>query len=144
MTIIRFSGLELDFLQDRVDTGGSLDLFTMVVQSNANMPVAHYHETWDETVYSLCGTTTWRIAGRDVALEAGRSIFIPRGTVHGFRNDTNTPTKCLVVLTPGALSTEYFEEIANLANSGVRDLEAMKAVMSRYGLVPSPNPEVGI
>jgi uncharacterized cupin superfamily protein len=78
MTTVRFSGLELSFLQDRHGTQGSLDLFTMEVQPNANMPVAHYHETWDETVYSLCGTTTWRVDGRDVALEAGRSIFIPR------------------------------------------------------------------
>jgi hypothetical protein len=58
--------------------------------------------------------------------------------VHGFRNDTITPTKCLVVLTPGALGPEYFQEMAEIANSGVRDPEAMKAVMIRYGLIPSP------
>ena len=40
------------------------------------MPVPHYHESWDETVYGL-GGTTWHIAGRDVDLAPGESIFIP-------------------------------------------------------------------
>jgi quercetin dioxygenase-like cupin family protein len=138
MTVVRFSGLELRFLQDRHGTDDSLDLFTMTVQPKARMPVAHYHETWDETVYGLSGTTTWRIADAEVAIAAGQSAFIRRGVVHGFRNDTDAPATCLVVLTPGVLGPAYFQEMADLANSGSRDPEAMKAVMTRYGLIPSP------
>ena len=66
--VIRIGGLELRFLQSKDDTGGSLDMFEMTVQPNARMPVPHYHETWDETVYGLAGTTTWRIDGRDIGI----------------------------------------------------------------------------
>jgi quercetin dioxygenase-like cupin family protein len=30
------------------------------------MPVPHYHESWDEIVYGLTGTATWRIDGEDI------------------------------------------------------------------------------
>ncbi len=48
---ITISGLELRFLQSKDDTDGSLDMFEMKVLPNARMPVPHYHESWDETVY---------------------------------------------------------------------------------------------
>ena len=38
---------------DQGCTGGSLDAFEMTVQPNARMPVAHYHESWDETIVGL-------------------------------------------------------------------------------------------
>ena len=81
---ITISGLELRFLQSKDDTGGSLDMFEMKVLPNARMPVPHYHESWDETVYGLSGVTTWTVDGRDVPVGPGETVFIKRGVVHGF------------------------------------------------------------
>ena len=72
---ISFVGLELRFLHTKDDTDGSVDVFEMTVQPNARMPVPHYHETWDETVYGLMGTTTWRIDGQDVGIGPGQTAF---------------------------------------------------------------------
>lgn len=135
---IGMGGLELRFLQSKDDTGGSLDLFEMTVQPNARMPVPHHHESWDETVYGLSGTTTWRVAGRDVALGPGQTVFIKRGVVHGFRNDTQVPATCLCALTPGVLGPAYFREMAALLAGGAPDPAKMKETMLRYGLVPAP------
>ena len=85
---IVLGGLELRFLRSKDDSGGSLDLFEMTVQPDARMPVAHHHENWDETVYGLSGVTTWRVDGSDGAVGPGETVFIRRGIVHGFRNDT--------------------------------------------------------
>jgi hypothetical protein len=49
---IGIGGLELRFLKTKDETAGSLDAFEMTVQPNARMPVAHYHESWDETIYT--------------------------------------------------------------------------------------------
>jgi len=135
---IRLGGLELRFLQSKQDTGGSLDLFEMTVQPNARMPVPHYHESWDETVYGLVGRTTWRIDGQEVALEPGNTVFIKRGVVHGFHNSTQEPGTCLCILSPGALGPSYFREMAALLAEGAPDLAKMKETMLRYGLVPVP------
>ena len=104
LEVVRIGGLELRFLQSSETSGGSLDLFEMIVQPNANMPVPHYHQSWDETIYGLSGITTWSIDGRDIAVGPGETVFIRRGVVHGFRNDGAAPASCLVVLTPGALA----------------------------------------
>ncbi|WP_149540181.1 cupin domain-containing protein [Siccirubricoccus phaeus] len=134
--IIRMGGLELHFLQSRESTGAEIDLFEMQVQPQACMPVPHYHESWDETVYGLSGTTTWTVDGTEVPLGPGESLFIRRGVVHGFRNDGPGAAGCLCLLSPGALGPAYFREIAALLAEQPPDRAAMAEVMRRYGLVP--------
>ncbi|MFY9971407.1 MAG: cupin domain-containing protein [Roseiarcus sp.] len=131
-------GLQLRFLQTKDETGGSLDAFEMIVQPNARMPVPHYHESWDETIIGQMGVTTWRVDGKDIELMPGHSLFIKRGLVHGFRNDSPEAASCLCILTPGALGTGYFREIAALLDGGAPDPVRMKETMLRYGLVPAP------
>lgn len=105
---ISIGGLVLRFLQTKEGTGGSLDAFEMTVQPNARMPIAHYHDSWDETVVGLMGVSTWRVGGQDISLEPGQSIFIKRGIVHAFRNDSEGAASCLCILTPGVLGPGYF------------------------------------
>jgi quercetin dioxygenase-like cupin family protein len=131
-------GLELRFLQTKEGTAGSLDAFEMTVQPNARMPVAHYHESWDETIYGLTGASTWLVDGREVVLKPGQTIFIKRGIVHAFRNDTQEVASALCILTPGVLGPVYFREIAAALAGGAPDPAKMKAIMLRYGLVPAP------
>ena len=135
---VRFKDLELRFLQSREDTDGSLDVFEMTVEPNARVPVPHYHKSWDETVYGLAGVTTWRVDGHDIEVGPGQTVFIKRGVVHGFRNDTQEPATCLCVLSPGVLGPAYFREMAVLIADGAPDLAKMKETMLRYGLVPAP------
>lgn len=137
---VSFAGLDLRFLRSKDSTDGSLDIFEMAVQPNARMPIAHYHETWDETVYGLSGITTWKVAGEDIPLEPGQTVFIKRGVVHGFRNDSDKVATCLCILTPGVLGIGYFQEMQALV-SGVSppDPLKMKETMLRYGLVPAPS-----
>lgn len=136
MQIIKMGNLELKFLESKEETGGSIDIFEMSLQPKARMPVPHYHETWDETVYGLTGVTTWTVAGEAIDVPPGQSLFIKRGVVHGFNNNTAASATCLCILTPGALGPTYFQEMADLAASGSPDAEKMKATMLRYGLVP--------
>ena len=98
--LINMGSLQLKFLHSKHDTGGSLDMFEMTLQPNARMPVPHYHESWDEIIYGLTGTTTWNIDGKDIDVASGESVFIKRGVVHGFTNRTATPATCLCTLTP--------------------------------------------
>lgn len=134
---IRLGGLELRFLQTKEGTQGGIDAFEMVVQPNARMPVPHYHESWDELAYGLSGTITFRVDGQDVPIGPGESVFIRRGVVHGFRNDTQEPASCLCVLTPGVLGPGYFREIA-AAMAPTPDPARMAEIMRRHGLVPVP------
>lgn len=135
---VRTGGLEMRFFQTKDTTDGSLDLFEMTLQPGAHMPVAHHHESWDETVHGLEGVTTWVVDGGEITLHPGESLFIKRGIVHAFRNDTRGPTKVLSVLTPGVLGIQYFRDMADLLAVKPPDREKMKALMLRNGLIPLP------
>src|SRR5580704_4626347 len=118
LEVIRIGGLELRFLQSKESSDGSLDLFEMTVQPGARVPIAHFHESWDETVYGLSGVSIWRVDGRDTVLEPGDAVFIKRGIVHSFRNEASEPTTCLNILSPGVLGPGYFHEMAALISGG--------------------------
>jgi quercetin dioxygenase-like cupin family protein len=135
---ITIGGLELRFLKRSEESAGCIVLFEMTVQPNARMPLPHYHEAWEETIYGLSGSLTWRVDGEEIVNGPGQTVFIQRGVVHGFRNDTQELAKCLCIVTPGLLGPAYFREIAELLAAGPPDLEKMKATMLRYGLVAVP------
>jgi len=136
--IINLGSLQLRFLQSKDDTAGNLDLFEMTLQPNARMPIPHYHDRWDETIYGLNGTTTWRIDGADVDVMPGQTVFIKRGVVHGFTNRSADPATCLCILSRGVLGPQYFKEMAALLSAGAPDPARMKETMLRYGLIPAP------
>lgn len=134
---IRIGPLTLRFLSDKHRTGGSLDLFEMSVPPNGEMPVAHYHRDWDETVYGLTGAVTFTVDGKPQDVGPGETLFIPRGVVHGFDNRSGAVATCLFVLTPGVLGPEYFRELAALVAAGPPDEARVREIMLRHGLVPA-------
>ena len=138
--IINLGSLKLKFLQSKDDTAGSIDMFEMTLQPNARMPIPHCHDSWDETIYGLTGTTTWRIDRQDIDVGPGETVFIRRGIVHGFTNRTAEPATCLCALSPGVLGPQYFKDMAALLIGGAPDPAKMKETMLRYGLIPAPSP----
>jgi quercetin dioxygenase-like cupin family protein len=137
METIRIGGLTLEFMHSKSETDGSLDMFKMTVQPSAKVPAPHYHDGWDEAVYGLSGSLTWAVGGKPVSIGQGQSLFIKRGIVHGFRNESQEPASCLSIMTPAVLGTAYFRELSALLSAGgPPDPEKMKEIMRRYGLVP--------
>lgn len=137
--IIRIGAIMVNFLHDRHETDGVLDMFELTLLPDGMMPVPHYHRDWEETIYGLEGHSTWTVDGHVTELSPGGSLFIRRGIVHGFRNDSGAPARCLCVLTPGALGSAYFREVAAaIPPAGPPDLSLMREIMSRYGLIPVP------
>ena len=134
---IHVGPLQIRFLRSKHDTGGSLDLFEMVVPPTGRMPVAHYHQNWEETAYGLEGTLTFVVDGQPHEVGPGNTVFVPRGVVHSFANRSGAPCKVLSVLTPGVLGPEYFRELGALAAAGPPDPGRMREVMLRHGLVPA-------
>jgi quercetin dioxygenase-like cupin family protein len=134
---IRAGQLMIDFLMEATDTNGSAAVFEFTVPPGAKMPVPHYHENFDETIYGLSGIMTYTVEGRTIDIGPGETYFVPRGAVHGFNNLQQVDAKALAVITPALLGPDYFREIAEIINAGgPPDIEKLKTVMSKHGLVP--------
>ncbi len=136
--IIRVGQIEIRFLLEGKDSGGRLAMFEFTVPAGAKVPVPHYHEQYDETIYGLEGVVTFNINGQPTDVAPGQTCFIPRGAVHGFNNLQSIMAKGLAVVTPGLLGPDFFRETAAIINAGgPPDFEKLKTVMARHGLVPA-------
>lgn len=137
--IIRLGQIEVRFLLESKDTHGQLATFEFTVPAGAKVPVPHSHEHYDETIYGLEGVLTFTVNGQPVDIAAGDTCFIPRGAMHGFNNLKPTNAKALAVVTPALIGPEFFREMAAIINvAGPPDVEKLKAVMNKHGLVPAP------
>ena len=136
--IIRAGQIEVRFLLESKDSNGQLAMFEFTVPAGAKVPAPHSHTHYDETIYGLEGVMTFTVNGKPTDIAAGESCFIPRGAVHGFNNLKPPNAKALAVVTPALIGPDYFREMAAIVNAGgPPDLEKIKAVMTKHGLVPA-------
>ena len=99
-------------------------------------PGPHKHERYDETISGVKGVVSFTVEGKTVDIAPGESCFVPRGAVHGFNNLTQTDVKALAIITPALLGPDFFKEAAAIVNTGgPPDVEKLKAVMLKHGLV---------
>ncbi len=135
---IRIGEVTIDFLLEAADTNGSTAMFEFSVPAAAKVPIPHYHEHYDETIYGLTGTMTFTVDGKPIDIYPGETCFIPRGVVHGFNNLGQEEAKSLAVITPALLGPIFFKEMAEVINAGgPPDIEKLKSIMLKHGLVPA-------
>jgi quercetin dioxygenase-like cupin family protein len=89
-------------------TGGSLVLIENLTAPGGGPP-PHIHTREDEFFSVLDGTFEIRIGDELHALGPGGFAYVPRGTVHNFRNTADTPSRILVGFTPGGIE-DFFRE----------------------------------
>lgn len=139
--IIRVGQIGIKFLLEAADTNGAVAMFEFTVPVGAKVPVPHYHKAYDETIYGVEGVVTFTVEGKAVDIGPGQTCFIPRGAVHGFNNLKPTDVKALAVITPALLGPDFFKEAAAIVNAGgPPDIEKLKAVLLKHGLVAAPSP----
>ena len=139
--LIQVGQVGIRFLLESADTNDALAMFEFTVPAGAKVPLPHYHKLYDETIYGVEGVVTFTVAGKSVDIGPGETCFIPRGAVHGFNNLRQTAVKALAVITPALLGPDFFREAAAIVNAGgPPDLEKLKAVLAKHGLVAVPPP----
>jgi quercetin dioxygenase-like cupin family protein len=134
--IIRIGQIGICFLLEAAETNGSVAMFEFTVPVGAKVPTPHSHKHYDETIYGVAGVITFTVDGKAVDIAPGESYFIPRGAVHGFNNLKQTDAKALAVVTPALIGPDFFKETAAIVNAGgPPDIEKLKAVLAKHGLV---------
>ena len=134
--IIQVGQIGIRFLLEAADTNGAVAMFEFTIPSGAKVPLPHFHERYDETIYGVEGVVTFTVEGKAVDIAPGESCFIPRGAVHGFKNLRQSDARALAVVTPALLGPDFFSEMAAIMNAGgPPDVNKLNAVMLKHGLV---------
>ena len=89
------------------DTGGSLAFFDATVPPESGPP-PHVHRDEDEFYYVLDGELEVLDRDRTFNARAGSFVFVPRGTLHSFRNRSAKPARLVVGITPAGFERFFF------------------------------------
>lgn len=122
-----------------MQTSGSFSLFENKSAGSSTTPI-HLHAREDETLYIMEGEMRAIIAGEEHLLNAGESIFLPRGIPHQLMNESGAPAHYLLLCTPAGFEGFLAEGGHELAPGEIperpsaTDIERMKAAAPRFGI----------
>lgn len=132
-------GDTLTFKATAAQTGGSMTAVEVLAAPGGGPP-PHLHRDEDEMWYVLDGEFEILHGERTVRLGAGGFAFVPRGTLHRFENVSETPSRVLIVFTPGGFEGFFFEaglpvEAGREAPPlGPEEIERSREAALRYGM----------
>src|SRR4051794_16517335 len=134
-SLIKSPGIDVQFLVDAEDSGGSTTAFIARVAPGAQTPPAHKHDGWDETVYCTQGTMSYLIDGEKVDLAQGDAVCVRRGQPHKFHTHTTEDAGMLFFPTPGFFEEDYspsVPEIPNPPTDAPPDIAPLLSVKPRH------------
>lgn len=131
--VLHAFGDEMTVLLSGADTGGRLAMCLDVTPPGEGPP-PHYHLNEDEWFFPLEGEVEFLIDGEWRAVALGTAVFIPRGTVHTFRNSGAQPLKMLVQTTPAGFEVFFERCAAEFAKDGPPDMGRIMEISAEHGI----------
>jgi quercetin dioxygenase-like cupin family protein len=127
-------------------TGGTAAIVEITLHPGAGTPL-HSDAREDISLYVVRGELGFSTSEGSRTLDAGSSLFVPRGTVHGIANPGSTPVTVLMVSVPAGIEG-FLKDAATVLPAGVpagppppEALAAFGEVAGRYGITLHGAPE---
>ncbi len=92
---------------------GAFTIIEQIIQPQGGPP-PHIHHREDEAFYVLEGSFSFLCGDQQRVFGAGSFVYIPKGTLHTFKNIAERPGKLMVTITPAGLE-EFFYAIGTPA-----------------------------
>ena len=122
------------------NTSGSLFIMEAGVPPQGGPP-PHIHHRTDEAFYMLEGELEMLSGENTFVVRAGSFVFIPKATVHKFRNVGTEPAKMLSIMTPAGFEG-FFGEIGKPAGEGTAPPTTPEDI--EKGIVAAPKYDIDI
>lgn len=128
------------FLVSTEETNGAFAALEKIIRPQ-NGPPPHIHHGNDETLYVIEGTFSFLVDDQTIKAETGTYVYVPKGTVHTFKNIGMNTGRLLVTITPSGFE-KYFEAIGTpvssleeaFAMTNEPDVERLVALAPQYQL----------
>ncbi|MCP2340699.1 cupin domain-containing protein [Actinomadura rupiterrae] len=105
------------YLATGATTDGHFGLYRWEMGQQPSGSGAHFHRTFSESFFILDGRVNLFNGDAWTTASPGDFLYAPPGGVHAFRNEDG-PATMLVLFAPGAPREAYFEELAEIVESG--------------------------
>ena len=130
--LVRAFGNDTLFKLTGDDTGGTLTLGLAVVPPGGGPP-PHVPHADDELFIILEGRYSILAQDRWTEVGPGAVVYLPRGSVHTFRNIGDTPARHWVLTTPSGFERFYARCAEVFAQPGPPDKERLVEISREHG-----------
>ncbi len=130
-TIELFPGLTMKVLLGSGDTNGLQAIFEDIVDPGVGL-ARHIHHQQDETFIFLEGTFDVEVDGQLYRMTAGDVAFIPKGSVHAWKNVGTSQGRMRYIFSPALNIEEMFRELNDLSKSGELTEELAQELATKY------------
>jgi len=142
-------GDRYNFLATGEETNNAFFQFEAVVPMGGGSP-PHIHSREDESFYIVNGSLEILIGDSTYQAKAGDFVFVPRGTVHSFKNVSGSTVVQFVTVVPAGME-RYFREVfppvtdRTTGPPPITDelIQKMNEVAPKYGLEFPATPQGG-
>jgi quercetin dioxygenase-like cupin family protein len=117
-TLTMKSGTVARFVATGSSTRDDFGLYRWEMPASTGGATGHFHRTFSESFYVLDGNPSFFDGENWTQAEPGFFLYVPRGGIHGFKNESPTPATFLILFSPGIAREGYFEALAEIGASG--------------------------
>lgn len=138
-----FAGTRIRLLMSGKETAGVFCLMEIFGPPGRATPL-HVHDREEETITVLEGILDVTIDGRLVHVHAGETALLPRNVPHRLANNTELPSRYMLVCTPAGFD-DFVDACADAQAGPVtptppqpQDIERMREAAPRFGITLLP------
>ncbi len=124
--------ITLKILLSGRQTNGTIAVFEDIVQPGAG-PGRHIHPDQDETFFFLEGAFDVEIDGHIQHMAPNDVAYIPRGSVHAFKNVGDTPGRLRYVFSPALMIEDMFRALFKARDTTGLTPEIMSQIAADFG-----------
>ena len=134
-----FEGMTLKILLTGSETEGLQAVFEDIVEPGVG-PGRHIHHKQDETFIFIEGTFDVDIDGQLYRMSAGDTAFVPKGTIHAWKNVGEGVGRLRYIFSPALNIEQMFRDLDKAWNNKEMNGEVIKNLMSNYPEQESAGP----
>ncbi len=131
-TFVFPGAITLKLLLSGKDTDGTQSVFEDIVEPGVG-PGRHIHYEQDETFFFLTGRFDVEVDGVLYHMQPGDVAFVPRGTVHAFKNVGETAGRLRYIFSPTLRIEDMFRALYASLEEGDLDAESMATIALEHG-----------
>ncbi len=131
-TFIFPEAITLKILLSGKDTNGYQAVFEDIVEPGVG-PGRHIHHHQDETFFFLEGDFIAEVDGEMYEFKPGDIAFIPKGTVHAFKNIGKKSARLRYIFSPANTIEDMFREFYEALGQGNLTFEKMAEISLKHG-----------
>ena len=127
---LRPFGIDMRVMVGAEHTGGTFSAILAEVKPGEGPP-PHLHRDREEYFFVLEGSYALSVNGNESTIGPGTLVFVPRGTVHAFKNVTDAMGKILEWTIPGD-NGDYFRAMHHMEANGGFNPDTFAAINQRF------------